>query len=122
MKNDEPENDLINHLLRYRDTTIVSTDLSGVVSAINSKKDISIPVKDSTKCLVIKGHVDLIGGNMTLNITDRLFTGETTAVGYWERKQWKFLGIKTRFLGKKQGTVKLVDKCGESQIINIEKN
>lgn len=113
---------IMNHLLKYRDTTIVQTDLSEVVAAVKEKKDISIPIKDSAKCLVIKGVIKLSGGVMTLSITDRIFTGNTTAIGYWERREWNFLGIKTRFLGKKQGTVKLIDDCGESKIINIEKN
>lgn len=111
---------IMNHLLKYRDTTIVNTDLSAVLSAVNAKQNIVFPIKDSTSCLVIKGNINYQNGVLGLNITDRIFTGNTTAIGYWERREWKFLGIKTRFLGKKQGTVKLTDKCGESQIINIE--
>ncbi len=111
---------VLNHLLKYRDTTIVNTDLSAVLSAINTKQNILLPIKDSTACLVIKGNINYNNGVLGLNITDRIFTGNTTAIGYWERRQWSFLGIKTRFLGKKQATVKLTDKCGESQIINIE--
>lgn len=112
---------IMNHLLKYKDTTIVQTDLSSVLNAINLKKDISFPFKDSTKCLTIKGNVQFKNNLLSLNITERTFNGNTTAVGYWERREWSFLGIKTRFLGKKQGTVKLIDECGESQIINIEK-
>ncbi|MBX9806228.1 MAG: hypothetical protein K2X95_00350 [Flavobacteriaceae bacterium] len=113
---------VMNHLLKYRDTTIVNTDLSSVLAAINSKENIVIPIKDSTSCLVIKGNINYQNGVLGLNITDRIFNGNTTAIGYWERRPWSFLGIKTRFLGKKQGTVKLIDKCGESRIINIEEN
>ena len=112
---------IMNHLLKYKDTTIVQTDLSSVLNAINLKKDISFPFKDSTKCLTIKGDVQFKNNLLSLNITERTFNGNTTAVGYWERREWSFLGIKTRFLGKKQGTVKLIDECCESQIINIEK-
>lgn len=112
---------IMNHLLRFRDTTIVNTDLSEVVDAINTKKDIVIPFKDSTKCLLIKGDIIYSGHTLGLRISDRIFTSNTTAVAFWERREWNFLGIKTRFLGKKQGTVKLIDECGESQIINIDK-
>ena len=108
-------------VLKYRDTTIVETDLSPVLDAINLKKNISVPFVDSTKCMTIKGNVDLIGGFMTLNITDRVFNNKTSIIAYWERREWKFLGIKTRFLGKKQGTAKVIDECGESRTINIEK-
>jgi len=73
---------------------------------------------DSTKCLTIKG---IVNNNGTVSITDRQFHNTSTAVAYWERRQWNFLGLKTRFLGKKQMTAKVFDECGESQIINIEK-
>lgn len=112
---------IMNHLLKYKDTTIVQTDLSEILTAINLKKDINFPFKDSTKCLIVKGNVGFNNGFLSLNITDRVFNGNTTAVEYWERREWNFLGIKTRFLGKKQGTVKLIDECGKSQIISIGK-
>ena len=111
----------MNHNLKYRDTTIVNTDLSPVLQAINTKKDYKQIFKDSTSCLLIKGNINFINGALSLNITDRIFKGNTTAVAYWQRREWSFLGFKTRFLGKKEATVKVVDKCGESQIINLEK-
>jgi hypothetical protein len=81
------------------------------------KKYIPGPFIDSTKCLTIKGFVDSSG----VTITDRQFKNKTDAVAFWERKQWKFLGIKTRFLGKKEMTAKVYNDCGESKIIKIEK-
>ena len=73
---------------------------------------------DSTKCLTIKGTINTDG---SVSITDRKFNNKTDAVAYWERKQWSFLGIKSRFLGRKQMTAKVFNECGESQIIKIEK-
>lgn len=73
---------------------------------------------DSTKCLTIKG---IVNNNGTVSITDREFHNKMNAVAYWERRQWSLLGIKTRFLGKRQMTAKVFDECGESQIIKIEK-
>lgn len=73
---------------------------------------------DSTKCLVIKGQIDTNG---TVTITNREFKNKTDAVAYWQRREWKFLGLKTRFLGKKEMTAKVYDECGLSQIIKIEK-
>ena len=81
------------------------------------KKYVAGPFIDSTKCLTIKGFVDSSG----VTITDRKFTNKTDVVAFWERNQWKFLGIKTRFLGKKQMTAKVYDECGESKTIKIEK-
>lgn len=73
---------------------------------------------DSTKCLIIKGKID---NNGTVSITNREFKNKTSAVAFWERKEWSFLGIKSRFLGKKQMTAKVIDECGNSQIISINK-
>lgn len=119
---------VMNHLLKYRDTTIVTTDMSGVLKAIGENKPFVKQFTDSSACLVLKGNLQYVPGEypgiipLSLNITDRQFTGETTVIGFWQRRQWKvpLLGIKTRFLGKKEATVNVTDKCGESQIINIE--
>lgn len=72
---------------------------------------------DSSKCLVIRGYVDSSG----VVIKDRQFKNKMDAVAYWQRRQWSFLGIKTRFLGKKEMTAKVFDECGESKVIKIEK-
>ena len=72
---------------------------------------------DSTKCLTIKG---IVNNNGTVSITDRQFHNKMDAVAYWERREWIFLGIKTRFLGKKQMTAKVFDECGNSEIIKID--
>jgi hypothetical protein len=95
--------EIVSTTYKYKDTII--------------KKYVSGPFIDSTKCLTIKGFVDSTG----VTITDRKFTNKTDAVAFWERNQWKFLGIKTRFLGKKQMTAKVYDECGESRTIKIEK-
>lgn len=73
---------------------------------------------DSTKCLTIKGTIDTNG---VVTIKDRQFKNKMDAVAYWERRQWNFLGIKTRFLGKKQMTAKVFDDCGNSKVIQIKK-
>lgn len=72
---------------------------------------------DSTKCLTIKG---VVNDNGTVSITDRQFHNKMNAVAYWERREWSLLGLKTRFLGKKQMTAKVFDECGESQVVKIE--
>jgi hypothetical protein len=115
---------IMNHLLRYRDTTIVETNLSPVLDAINKKESIEQPFIDSTACLVNKGIVKYENGLLSLIFKERLFQGETTAVAYWEKNKWRIpvLGIKTRLFGKTIGTAKIIDKCGESTIINIEKS
>ena len=75
------------------------------------------PFVDSSKCLVIRGYVDSSG----VVIKDRQFKNKMDAVAYWQRRQWSFLGIKTRLLGKKEMTAKVFDECGESKVIKIEK-
>ena len=73
---------------------------------------------DSTKCLLIKGEIDTNG---VITIKDRQFKNKMDAVAFWERRQWNFLGIKTRFLGKKEMTAKIFDDCGNSTVKQIKK-
>lgn len=112
---------VISNQYRYQDTTKQKTDLSGLVDAVKN----SIPKKqewiDTTNCMTIKGDVSFDGQKLSVSVNERKFKNKTDAVAYWERREWSFLGFKTRFLGKRQITAKVYDDCGNSQIINISK-
>lgn len=77
--------------------------------------------KDSTKCMIIKGFVEVRKDSMNLTFTSKEYQGSSTTLWFWERRQWNFLGIKTRFLGKPQVSAKVIDECGESRTITVKK-
>lgn len=112
---------LISQTLKYRDTVNRETDVSGLVEAIKNSVPKSQSWSDSTHCIKVKGSVSYDGEKLKVIVSDRQFENKADAVAYWERRQWNFLGIKTRFLGKKVFTAKVFDDCGESQIMKIEK-
>lgn len=112
---------LLTNTYRYKNDSVKQYDVTGLIEAINEKKEFTVPFSDADKCLTIKGNVTFKNDSLKVNITDREFNNKTDNVVYWERRQWKFLGIKTRFLGKKQFTAKNFDQCGESNIVKIEK-
>jgi len=112
---------IVSQTLKYRDTTKRETDLSGIVKAIKSNIPSSQEVVDTTKCMTTKGIISFKDGKLTWTVIDRTFQNKSDAVAYWERREWKFLGIKTRFWGKKQFTSKVFDECGESRVMKIEK-
>lgn len=112
---------IISQTLKYRDTTKRETDVSGLVDAIKNSIPKSQSWSDTTKCMTVNGIASFDGQKLTVVVNDRQFNNKSDAVAYWERKEWSFLGIKTRFLGKKQFTSKLFDDCGESRMMKIEK-
>lgn len=112
---------IVSQTFKYRDTTKKETDITGLVAAIKNSIPKSQEWIDTTKCQMIKGSVSFDGQKLKVIVNDRQFNNKSDAVAYWERRQWNFLGIKTRFLGKKQFTSKVFDECGESQIMRIEK-
>lgn len=112
---------LLTNTYRYKNDSVKQYDVTGLIAAINEKKEFTVPFSDADKCLTIKGNVTFKNDSLKVNITNREFNNKTDNVVYWERRQWKFLGIKTRFLGKKQFTAKNFDQCGESNIVKIEK-
>lgn len=83
------------------------------------KKYYSGEFVDSTKCMTIKGSVDSLG---VVTIKDRQFKNKMDAVAHEERRQWKFLFIKSRILGKRQITATIFDDCGSSQVIQVRTN
>jgi len=112
---------IVSSNLKYKDNTVKTTDLNNVSNAIKNNIPAYIPIIDSTKCLTIKGVVEFKNDSLKLKITERIFNNKTDAVAYWERKQWSFLGIKTRFLGKKQFTAVNYSDCGEAKTMLIKK-
>lgn len=112
---------IISQTLRYKDTTKSTIDMTPLLEAIRVKVPTKTPFIDTTKCLTNKGYVEYKNDSLKVVFTEKTFNNKGDAVAYWERKQWKFLGIKTRFLGKKQFTAKNYNECGESTIMKIEK-
>jgi len=112
---------IVSSNLKYKDNTIKTTDLNNIANAIKINIPTSTPIIDSTKCLTIKGIIEFKNDSLKLKITERIFNNKIDAVAYWERKQWSFLGIKTRFLGKKQFTAVNYSDCGEAKTMLIKK-
>lgn len=105
----------------YKDTITQATDVSPLINSIIKGIPDSQKFIDSSKCLNTKGSVVFDGKKLEVKVNDREFKNKSDGVVYQERKQWSFLGIKTRFLGKRQFTAKTFDDCGESKILKIEK-
>ncbi|WP_202703164.1 hypothetical protein [Flavobacterium sp. UGB4466] len=112
---------LVSQTLKYRDTIKRETDVSSLVDAIKSSIPKEQSWSDTTKCMTVTGVASFDGQKLKVVVNDRQFNNKSDAVVYWERKQWSFLGVKTRFLGKKQFTSTVFDECGESRTMKIEK-
>lgn len=112
----------VSNVHKYRDTINRTTVIDTVLIAIKNNQYAYQDFTDSTECLKIKGAVIYDKEKLSVRILDRQYNNTTNAVVYSQRKQWSFLGIKTRFLGKKEFTAKIFDNCGETKIINIEKH
>lgn len=112
---------IISQTYKYQDTTKKETDLSGIVEAIRKNIPTSQEIIDTTRCMTTKGIISFVDNKLKFTVIDREFKNKSDAVGYWERRQWKFLGIKTRLFGRKEMTAKVFDQCGNSQVIMINK-
>jgi len=112
---------IVSGQFQYRDDTLRSSDISNIISAVRKNIPGKSPFIDSTGCMIIRGFVRYENDSMKVDVAGRTFKNKSDAVAYWERREWKFLGIKTRFFGKKQFTSKSFDECGETKILKIEK-
>lgn len=112
---------IVSQTYKYKDTTKRETDLSRIVEAIKNNIPSSQEVTDTTKCMTTKGIISFENNKLKWTVVDRTFQNKSDAVAYWQRREWKFLGIKTRFLGVKEFTSKSFDECGETRTMKIEK-
>lgn len=106
----------------YRDTSVVKTNLQPIVEAVDNRISTTFPFVDKSPCLTIKGKIEFDGEDLSLSITDREFLSINEAVSHWERRQWKFLFIKSRLFGRKELKVTVFNNCGESKTIIVNKN
>lgn len=111
---------IISQTFKYIDTTRKETDVSGIINAIDAKIPKSQVWLDTTKCQFTKGLVIYDGINLKVVVTERGFNNISNAVAFEERRLWKLLWFKTRFLGKKQTTSVTYDECGETKTLKIE--
>jgi hypothetical protein len=112
---------IITQQLKFKDTTVVETNLQPILDAINNKTPLTVPITDVSECLTIKGSVIFKNDSLSLQITDREFNNTSDIIQHTQRHQWKFLFIKSRFLGKRYTEVTIKDKCGSSQTFIINK-
>jgi hypothetical protein len=112
---------IVSTTLQYRDTVGRRYDFTGVANAIRKNIPGSQPFVDSTGCMIIRGKLRYENDSLKFEISDRQFKNKSDGVAFWQRREWKFLGIKTRFLGKKEFTAKVFDECGQSKTLRIEK-
>lgn len=104
----------------YIDTTKVSIILKGLLEAIEQKKEIKVPFKDSTACMVIEGNLYYNGEDIRLENLSKKFENSTDIVAFLEKKPfWKFW----KWGKKRKITVTVLNSCGESEtkIIDVEK-
>lgn len=112
---------IVSQTLKYRDTTKKAYDVTEIVEAIKKGVPTKTTFEDTTKCQTNKGYVEFKNDSLKVIFTEKTFNNKTDAVAYWQRREWKLLGFKTRFLGKKEFTAKNYSDCGESKIMKIEK-
>jgi len=105
----------------YIDTTKKEFKADKVLQGIKDSTPTVQEWIDTTKCLSVKGLVSYDGKSLKVIVTEKKSSNKSDAVAYWQRNQWRFLGIKTRFLGKKEFTSTVFDECGKSEVLRIEK-
>lgn len=112
---------IVSTSIRSRDTIINTIDLDSLAVKIKSDKSFVIPIEDKTDCFYFKAQFVYENGTSRIEVLDRQYTDTINQVSHWERKQWRFLFIKSRLFGKKVAKVTLFNKCGDVKTITINK-
>jgi len=98
------------------------TNTDTIYLDINKSTDInSFEFKESIDCLEIEGfiHTGIINDPIVA-LTKTIYNNEIDYIAYWSRRQWRFLGIKTRIFGKKIAKLEVINKCGDLKVKQID--
>lgn len=114
---------IINQKFRFQDTIAKRKNISSVVSGIKKAQAITVPFYEKGKCFSVGGTINYDGkDSLKLEINKREFNNNFNYISSWERKPHRWLfGIKTRLFGKKTGKVTILNDCGTSKTIIIDK-
>ncbi|WP_291866673.1 hypothetical protein [Maribacter sp.] len=105
----------------YKDSTHNKISLETVLKGIENSVAITQDFTDKSNCLTINGQVSYNGKDLSVNILEREFNSETQTVSHVKRKQWKWLFLKSRFLGRRQIKVTTFNACGKTKTLILEK-
>lgn len=73
-----------------------------------------------TACFSINGFIDNTDSIPSLYFTGLYYDNKIEYIIYEQRKEWNFLFIRSRFLGKKETQLHTFSKCGESTVEDIK--
>lgn len=111
----------------YIENEYTNTDTTEIDFIITGDEVVDIPERPKTlkfisriDCIQIEGMVTTKDPRTSLSVTSIQYNNSFSYVAYWERRQWKFLGIKSKLFGKKQGELKISSACGKSTVKEID--
>lgn len=111
---------LISMQIAYQNDSIKSSDMSNMIQSIRQDKKDSLVFFDDSRCLKISGYLHYDKDSLKLSVHSRKVAIQGDAARWMERKKWRFLFIKSNFLGKWQLKNKVFTDCGEIQITNMK--
>lgn len=113
---------IVSTTVHTRDTIINRIDLDSFASKLSMARPFKLPFEDKTDCFIIKGSFDFDGQTYSLNFKERTYNDTINHITSYERQKHRWLfGIKTGIFGRKVYKVTLVNSCGESKTIVINK-
>ena len=111
---------IVSTKVEARDTTLNIINLDSLAQKVKLNQQFTIPFNNKTKCFDISGTFNYKDGISSISINDRQFNDTINYIYHWERKQWKFLFIKSRLFGKKQLKDTVISNCGNVKTLIIK--
>lgn len=106
--------------VNYKDST--AKKYTFVIDTIKAYRTVELDttITDSTSCFksTISGRIK--DNKLEIEVKERQFKTEASAVTYQTRKKWRFLFISSRILGKKEYKTEIISDCGEVKIRGAE--
>lgn len=105
--------------VNVRDTIISVIDVDSLAQKIVLNKDFEVPILDVTDCFKFRAKFVFKDGKSSFEVLERQYNDTINYVSYWERKQWKFLFIRSRLFGKKIAKVEIFNACNNTKVKTI---
>lgn len=106
--------------VKSQDTTKTSQGFILGPEKLYAAVELDTTIVDSTSCFKTTIRAVIKDNKLDIEVKAREFKTEASAVTYFERRKWKLLFIRTRFLGRKEYKTEIISDCGDINIKGVE--
>jgi len=104
----------------YVNIYITDTIIDTVFAEVTRVDSNTYAFAKDTACFMVKGLVHITPIAPIIQITELQYSNTIEYIVYLNRREWKFLFVRSKFLGKKYVDIDVIQECGTAKVEDVK--